>query len=113
MSLRNRLIDPEATWRMYWETLGDGRSLANLQASFPINPRTNKRVTRDAGEKAMWRWACRPENYDKAFKMLKTSMMGRGDLWTDERFQKELKEKARWCLTRRQYVNWYNASHDV
>lgn len=105
--LRNRLIDPAAIFKIYWQVLGDGRSLAHLQSEFPINPKTGKRVTRDAGYKAMWRWACRPENYDEAYTIFKGAMISHGDLWTDERFKAELKEKARWVLTPRQYINWY------
>ncbi len=107
MSRRSRLIDPVNAWTNYWQ-MGDGHSLDKMQAANPIvNPRTGKLVTRDAIEKSMWRWACRPENYESAYSILKTALMSQGDLWTRERFSQELREKARWALTRRQYINWY------
>lgn len=108
MSQRSKFLNPAELFRTYWQILGDGRSLAHLQSSFPINPKTGRRVTRDAGYKAMWRWACRPENYQEAFQIFQRSMMGHGDLWTEDRFKAELKEKARWILTRRQYKSWYH-----
>jgi uncharacterized Fe-S cluster-containing radical SAM superfamily enzyme len=111
MSLRNKFIDPEKIFTIYWQEMGAGRSLAKLHEQFPINPKTGRKVTRDAGYKAMWRWACRPENYTKAHNIFRSSMLSTtGELWTDERFKAELKEKARWVLTPRQYKSWYNGS---
>lgn len=108
MSRRNRLIDPERAWTNYWQ-MGDGHSLDKMQEANPIiNPRTGKLVTRDAIEKSMWRWACRPENYERAYDILKSSLMSQGELWTRERFAQELREKARWVLTRSQFRRWYN-----
>lgn len=110
MSRRNRLIDPEEVWKMYWSMGEEGRSLDKVHVNLPVNPRTGKLVTRDAVSKAMWRWACRPENYEIAYKSLRAALMGQGELWTDERFKQELSEKARWALTRAQYKRWYEQS---
>lgn len=107
MSLRSRYIDGGELFRIYWQDMGNARSLKTLAAQFPRNPVTGERITKDAGYKAMWRWACRPENEQKAYLIFRKSSYGSDPDWTPEKFHEELKEKARWILTRTQYQKWY------
>lgn len=107
MSLRRHMLDGAAIFRTYWQDMGTARSLKALAAQFPRNPNTGERITKDAGYKAMWRWACRPENEQEAYTIFRKSSYGQDPDWTPERFHAELKEKARWALTKRQYQLWY------
>ena len=81
--------------------------LRALAEKFPRNPVTGERLTVDAGYKSMWRWACRPENEKAAYHIFRKSPLGRDPEWTPERWHAELKEKARWALTKTQYRRWY------
>ncbi len=101
-----RVLDGEQLYRDYW--LQD-LSLSQLAANLPVNPQTGKPCTQDAANKAMWRWACRPEHWDQAFEIFKQSRIGHGELWTKALFQVELKEKGRWVLTPNQFRRWFNA----
>lgn len=109
MSLRRHLLDGEYLFRTYWQDMGTARSLKMLATQLPRNPSTGERCTKDAAYKAMWRWACRPENEQAAYEMFRKSSYGQDPEWTPERFHAELEEKARWALTRRQYDQWYAA----
>lgn len=107
MSLRRRSLDGAAIYRTYWEQAEKSRSLRTLATEFPRNPLTGERITKDAGYKAMWRWACRPENEELSYKIFRRSSFGHDPEWTPERWHKELAEKARWALTPSQYRDWY------
>lgn len=107
MSLYSRKLDGELLFRTYWNEMGTTRSLTLLAKQFPRNPITGERITADAGYKAMWRWACRPENFDAAYDIFRKSIYGQDPEWTKKRFYDELKEKARWMLTPHQYKVWY------
>ena len=107
MTLRKRNLNGEDIFRTYWEEMGNARSLRALAEKFPRNPVTGERLTVDAGYKSMWRWACRPENEKAAYHIFRKSPLGRDPEWTPERWHAELKEKARWALTKTQYRRWY------
>lgn len=107
MSLRKRNLDGAEIFRIYWEQLGENRSLRLLAEHFPHNPQTGERLTKDAGYKSMWRWACRPENEKESYKIFRHSAFGRDPEWTPERWHAELKEKARWAVTPNHYKEWY------
>lgn len=112
MSLRKKFIDGEKIFKDYWQEMGDARSLTTLAESFPRNPITGERISKDAGYKAMWRWACRPENQERAYRIFRKSSYGNDPEWTMDRWKAELKEKARWALTPTQYRRWYgNRAH--
>ena len=107
MSLhKTYLEDGEAIWKIYWVDLGGG-SLKDMAVNFPINPRTQKPITKDAGYKRMWRWACRPENFHRAFELFQQHMVSIGEAWTETDFRKEVLEKAQWAVTPKQYRKWY------
>lgn len=108
MTLRRRNLDGEEIFTTYWKEMGDARSLSTLAEQFPRNPLTGERITKDAGYKAMWRWACRPENETKAYNIFRRSALGSQPEWTPSRWHDELKEKARWALTPAQYKRWYS-----
>ncbi len=107
MSLRKRNLDGAEIFRIYWEQMGEARSLRTLAEKFPRSSTTGKRITKDAGYKSMWRWACRPENEELSYKIFRRTAFGRDPEWTKERWHSELAEKARWALTPRQYRDWY------
>lgn len=107
MSLRKRNLDGAVIFRTYWEQMGEARSLKTLAEKFPRNPMTGERITKDAGYKAMWRWACRPENEELSYRIFRHTAFGHDPQWTKERWHAELAEKARWALTPRQYSDWY------
>jgi hypothetical protein len=105
MSLRTRYINGEEIFKKYWQEMGDARSLKTLAESLPVNPRTGERITKDAAYKAMWRWACRPENEQKSYDIFRQT--GMGATYSSLMWRDELKEKARWVLTKTQYQKWY------
>lgn len=107
MSLRRKILDGKRLFRHYWLELGEARSLTLLVKESPINPRTGERFTKDAFYKAMWRWACRPENERESYDIFRRTTMGNQPEWTLFRWRDELKEKARWVLTPAQYRKWY------
>lgn len=100
-----KYLDGEKLFHQYWLEMGHARSLLIMQQGFPINPKTGKRFTRDAGYKAIWRWACLPENYEKAWNIFHLSA-GYED-WLPEQFKDALKEKALFMLTKAQYRRYY------
>lgn len=111
MSLREKYIDGERAFRYYFTELGKERSTDLLLKLVPQrNPRTGERFTKDAFYKSMWRWACRPENREVSYRVFKRSNIGRDDKWTVERWDAELREKARWALTPNQYREWYQSN---
>ncbi len=107
MSLRRRSLNGAEIFRIYWEQMGEARSLKILASTFPRSSVTGKRITKDAGYKAMWRWACRPENEKESYRIFRSTAFGRGPEWSSIRWHDELAEKARWALTPRQYEEWY------
>ncbi len=107
MSLRKRSISGSEIFRIYWEQMGEARSLRILAEKFPRNPVTGMKLTKDAGYKAMWRWACRPENEQESYSIFRKTEFGRQPEWTQARWHDELAEKARWALTPKQYIEWY------
>ncbi len=108
MSLRRKYIDGEKAFKYYFEELGAARNTRLLTTTVvKKNPLTDRKFTKDAFYKAMWRWACRPENENKSYSIFRKSDIGKEPEWTPEKWHAELMEKARWALTPRQYSDWY------
>jgi hypothetical protein len=105
MSLRNKQLDGANLFKTYWLEMGDARSLKTLASTLPVNPVTGSPITKDAAYKAMWRWACRPENEVTSFEIFRQTTVGAS--FTLAGWHRELQEKARWTLTKNQYQRWY------
>jgi len=101
LSLKNGYIAPHAEFLFdyYWRVMGAARSyyrLVPLCAEMGIlNFKTGFPPTRMSIFKAIWRWAIRKENFDKAYEIANKALFNEGKFMTREEWKEFLKEKIR------------------
>lgn len=94
----------------YYETMGTARSYIKLvnycKSKGWINRRTGKPPTRMSLWFSMWRWAIRPENHERAYKLFQQAKMDEGEFCSKAAWEELLDERAKVCLRDSDYLKW-------
>lgn len=93
-----KYIDGEFLYDYYFRVMGSARSQRKLPAVAEANG-----IKNFYGEspsfmgcwKSMWRWACEPENHQKAYELYNNAMQDYGLYYTFDEFKQILREKSK------------------
>lgn len=95
---RTKFIDGEFLYKYYFETMGTARSTYKLPQIAYDNGMRNiqgKAPSFMGVWKAMWSWACKPENREEAYRMYNAHLADYGQYATMEQFKDVLRDKLK------------------
>jgi hypothetical protein len=108
---KNKILDGQRIFRMYYTDLGSARSIVKVRKQLgndAINPRTGRHVTNMAIWFSMYRWAY--ENLDLSYQIFMDAMRDEGKFHTREEWETFVSHKAHVIVkqSEKKFQRWQN-----
>lgn len=103
---KQRLIDGERAFRLYWTDMGSARSIRKVVKQLPSNPNTNRPYYDMAVWFALYSWAI--ANIDLSYEIYSKAMMDEGKYHTKDEWEEFVQKNLYTTLKRsnRRFKLW-------
>lgn len=94
---KTKFLDGGFLYDYYFRVMGTARSQRKLPAVAVANGMTNhfgRKPTTMGCWKAMWRWACQPENHQKAYDLYNAALADMGKFVSFDEFKLILRDRS-------------------